>query len=104
MAIQIEIKKDNGIILSYHNIAMITVEVNQCVTLLVRSYLNQKARQYVKDYANGTIEGEPIFPYTDAEYISIEWHDKGTLLTGDIMINAYNWLKNQPKYTGATDV
>lgn len=104
MAIQINIKKDNGIILNYHHIAMITVEVNQRVTLLVRSYLDQEARQYDKDYAAGKIEGEPTFPYTDADYISIEWKDIGNLLTGDLTKNMYEWLKTQPQYIGAIDV
>lgn len=104
MAIQINIKKDNGIVLCYHHIAMITVEVNQRVTLLVRSYLDQEARQYDKDYAAGKIEGEPTFPYTDAEYISIEWKDIGNLLTGDLTKNMYEWLKTQPPYIGAIDV
>ena len=104
MAIQTKVKKDNGIILSYHHIAMITVEVNQCVTLLVRSYLDQEARQYDKDYAAGKIEGEPTFPYTDAEYITIEWKDVGDLLTGDLTKNMYEWLKTQPPYIGAIDV
>lgn len=72
--------------------------------LLIRSYLDQESRQYTKDYADGKIEGEPTFPYTDAEYITIDWKDIGNLLNGDIMTNVYNWLKNQPEYTGATDV
>lgn len=104
MAIQTKVKKDNGIVLNYHHIAMITVEVNQRVTLLVRSYLDQEARQYDKDYATGKIEGEPTFPYTDAEYISIEWKDIGDLLTGDLTKNMYEWLKTQPPYIGAIDV
>lgn len=104
MAIQIEVKKDNGIVLNYHHIAMVTIEVNQCITLLIRSYLDQESRQYTKDYADGKIEGEPTFPYTDAEYITIDWKDIGNLLNGDIMTNVYNWLKNRPEYTGATDV
>lgn len=104
MAIQTKVKKDNGIVLYYHHIAMITVEVNQGVTLLVRSYLDQEARQYTKDYAAGKIEGEPTFPYTDAEYISIDWKDIGDLLIGDLTKNMYEWLKTQPPYIGAIDV
>lgn len=104
MAIQIEVKKDNGIVLNYHHIAMITVELNQRITILVRSYLDQPNRQYMKEYTSGEIEGNPVFPYTESEYISIEWKDIGDLLTGDLTKNMYEWLKTQPPYIGAIDV
>lgn len=104
MAIKIDVKKINGIVLNYHHIAMITVDINQRINILVRSYLDQETRQYDKDYAAGKIEGEPTFPYTDAEYITIEWKDIGNLLIGDLTKNMYEWLKTQPPYIGAIDV
>lgn len=104
MAIKIDVKKSNGIVLNYHHIAMITVDINQRINILVRSYLDQDARQYDKDYTAGKIEGDPTFPYTDAEYITIEWKDIGNLLIGDLTKNMYEWLKTQPPYIGAIDV
>lgn len=104
MAIQISVKSDNGIILSYHKISLINVEPNQQVTLLVHSYVDQEGRQYEKNYAQGKIVGEPTFPYVGDEYIHIQWEDIGNLLVGNLMENAYEWLKSQPKFVGAIDV
>ena len=98
MALQIEIKSDNGVLLSYHMIAMISVELNQRVTLLVRSYIDEEGRQA------GNIVGEPSFPYTNSEYLSIEWSEALPLLSGDLLTNAYDWLKDQPSYQGAVNV
>ena len=104
MALQVSIKTDNGVILSYHHIAATNIEINQRITIIVESYINEEGRQYDKDYANGKIKGEPNFPYTKMEYITIEWKDIGNLLTGDLTKNMYEWLKTQPPYIGAIDV
>ena len=104
MALQIKIKSDNGVLLSYHMIAMISIELNQRVTLLVRSYIDEEGRKYDKNYEAGNIVGEPSFPYTNAEYLSIEWNEALPLLSGDLLTNAYNWLKDQPSYQGAVNV
>lgn len=104
MAIQISVKSDNGVILNYHKISLINIEPNQQITLLVHSYLDQNGRQYEKDYAQGKIVGDPTFPYVGDEYIHIQWEDIGNLLVGNLMENAYEWLKSQPKFAGAVDV
>lgn len=104
MALQIEIKSDNGVILNYHHIMFINVDINQRILIAIESYINEEGRQYDKDYANGKIKGEPNFPYTKMEYITIEWKDVGDLLTGDLTKNMYEWLKTQPPYIGAIDV
>lgn len=104
MALQISIKTDNGVVLSYHHIAALNVEVNQRVTMAVESYIDVEGRQYDKDYMAGKIVGEPTFPYTNMKYITIEWDEAKELLTGDLIQNAYDWLKTQPSYTGAVDV
>lgn len=103
MALQIGIKTDNGVILSYHHIAAINVETNQRVTVMVESYIDQEGRQYDKDYMEGKIEN-PSFPYTAVDYMCIEWADIGEMLNGSLIENAYNWLKTQPAYVGAVDV
>lgn len=93
----------NGVPLNYHRIAMVNVQVNQQITILVMSYVDEEDRQYEKDYEAGKIE-QPEFPFSDGEYISIPWKDCSEFLTGDIITNAYTWLKNQPKYAGYVDV
>lgn len=104
MALQISIKADNGVVLNYHHILATNVEVNQRITITVESYIDEQGRQYDKDYMDGKIEGEPTFPYTQFDYITVEWVEAKNLLIGDLIKNAYEWLKTQPSFSGAIDV
>lgn len=89
----------NGLPLEYHRIAMIKSDINQQVTILVHSYLNEEARQYEKDYSNGLIEGEPTFPYVDDQYYNLEYDPEMTIS------RAYGWIKNNvPGFEGAEDL
>lgn len=98
MAIKKKFKAQNGIGLEYHRIALVKIEVNNQITILRHSYLNEEARQYEKDYANGKIKGAPAFPYVDAEYMRIDYED------GMTVQKAYGWLKKQPGFENAEDV
>ena len=99
MALLKKVIMANGLPLEYHRIAMIKNEINQQTTILIHSYLNESARQYEKDYANGLIEGEPTFPYVDAQYYSLDYDSEMTI------IRAYNWIKNNlPQFEGAEDL
>lgn len=98
MALKKKIKKANGLELEYHRIAMVKIDTNQQITILLYSYLSEEGRLYEKDYAEGKIEGEPTFPYVDYEYISFDYDE-----TMDIK-NAYKWLKQQPRFEGAEDI
>ena len=104
MAIKKKITEKNGVTLSYHKISMINVQVNQQVTILVESYIDESGRQYEKDYSQGLIDGEPIFPYTHAEYINIPYDENMELFSGNIVKKAYEWLKKQEKYKDAIDI
>ena len=98
MALLKKVIMDNGLPLEYHRIAMIKNEINQQTTILVHSYLNAEGRQYEKDYANGLIEGEPTFPYVDAQYYNLEYEPEMTI------VKAYEWMKtNLPKFENAED-
>lgn len=97
MALKKKIQKPNGVVLEYHRIAMVKIDVNQQCTILVESYLNEDGREYEKSYARGEIE-EPVFPYTSAEYINLDYDENMNVK------NAYEWLKQQPEYEGAEDV
>lgn len=98
MALKKKIKMQNGLELEYHRIALVTIDVNNQITVLRHSYLNEEARQYEKDYRDGLIEGEPIFPYVDYEYMSMEYKD------GMDIQGAYEWLKEQPGFKDSEDV
>lgn len=88
----------NGLELEYHRIALVTIDVNNQITVLRHSYLNEEARQYEKDYAEGKIKDEPVFPYVDYEYMHMEYED------GMTIEKAYNWLKTQKGFKDAEDV
>lgn len=101
MALRKCITLENGIVVHYHRIAMIKIDVNQSITLLVISNLNEEGRKYEKEYELGKIE-QPTFPYTQSQYISMNYDEQ--LLQGNVIDNAYVWLKHQPKFIGAEDV
>lgn len=98
MALKKKKRMPNGLELEYHRIALVTIDVNNQITVLRHSYLNEDARQYEKDYAAGKIEGEPIFPYVDYEYMHMEYED------GMNIKKAYEWLKTQPGFEDAENV
>jgi hypothetical protein len=105
MALKKIITMPNGLPLEYHKIAKIDIEPNQQITILRHSYLNEGARQYEKDYAEGKIEDEPIFPYVDHEYIHIDYKENIDEMTGDTLECAYKLLKkHRPEFGDAEDV
>lgn len=105
MALKKTIVMPNGLPLEYHRIALVTIDVNQQITVLRYSYLNEEARQYEKDYAAGLIEGEPVFPYVDHEYIHMGYSENIGDMTGDTIECAYTLLKkHRPEFADAEDV
>lgn len=96
MALKKTVVMPNGLPLEYHRIALISVDINQENTIVVKSYLNEDARQYEKDYAAGLIQGEPIFPYVHAQYYNPEYNGFMSIAM------AYDWLKTKvPAFEGA---
>lgn len=104
MALGKSIKKSNGVTLSYHRIAMVKVDINQQITILVESYIDDEGREYEKKYARGEIEGQPVFPYTQGDYISFEYDENTDMFKGNIVQKAYNWLKKHPDFVGSEDI
>ena len=98
MAINKKIRIPNGLELEYHRIALLSIDVNNQITILRHSYLNEEARNYEKAYRNGEIEGVPIFPYVNAEYMHMEYTDNMNIE------KAYEYLKTLPGFEGATDI
>lgn len=97
MALKKKITMANGLPLEYHRIALVSIEPNQQITILRHSYLNEEARQYEKYYAAGKINGEPIFPYVDSEYIHAEYNGNIDIMKGETMKCAYELLKIHQK-------
>lgn len=105
MALKKQITMANGLPLEYHRIALVNIEPNQQITILRHSYLNEEARQYEKDYAEGKIKGESTFPYVDYEYINMDYAETIGEMTGDAMKCAYKLLKkHRPEFEGSEDV
>lgn len=98
MALLKTIKKPNGVTLSYHRIAMVKIDVNQQITILVESYIDEDGRNYEKAYDAGEIKGEPVFPYTESEYISTDYDETMSIKS------AYEWLKQQTGFVGSEDI
>lgn len=99
MALKKLVVAPNGIPLDYHRVAMVKIDTNQQCTILVHSYLNESARQYELDYENGKIEGEPTFPYVDAQYIVCDYSPDMTVS------KAYEWMKeNIAEFKDAEDI
>lgn len=105
MALKKKVTMPNGLQLEYHKISLINIEPNQQITILRHSYLNEEARQYEKDYAAGLIKDDPVFPYVDYEYVSIDYTNNIADMTGDTMQCAYKLLKkHRPEFDDAEDL
>lgn len=104
MALKKKIKADNGIVLEYHRIPAIRVDTNQTISITVASYLAEDGRQYEKDWAAGNIEGEPSFQYSTSETFFLDFKENKSLLEGNLITNAYNWLKTTEIFKDAEDV
>lgn len=98
MALKKKIRIPNGLELEYHRIALLSIDVNNRITILRHSYLNKEARDYEKAYSNGEITGEPTFPYVDATYMYMEYLDDANVE------KAYEYLKTLPLFEDAIDV
>lgn len=105
MALKKKIVMSNGLPLEYHKISLVNIEPNQQITILKDSYLNEEARQYEKDYARGSIEGVPTFPYVSSEYIHLNYDENIEYMNGDLMTQAYDLLKKaRPELADAEDI
>lgn len=98
MALKKDIIMPNGLTLGYHRIALVTIDVNNSITILRYSYLNEEARNYEKAYSRGEIEGEPLFPYYEYEYMSLDYNENMSVK------KAYEYLKTLPMFEGAEDI
>lgn len=108
MALEKPIVTDCGVTLAYHRIALVNVQVNQQITILVESYIDSNGRQKAKDYAkidhSKTLAQDFMFPYSESEYISFDYNESSELFKGNIVQKAYHWLKKQEKFKNAKDV
>lgn len=102
MALKKTAQMQNGIVTEYHRIAMLKIDINQEITILINSYLSEDGRQVEKDYAEGKYknvdDGLILFPYYNAEYLNAPYDGEMTIT------KAYAYLKTLPEFEGAEDV
>lgn len=95
MAIQKEIVLENGISVNYHRIVSVNNITNHASIIEVGSYTSEEKREEEKEkLANN----EPMNIYISTEYLNVDYDETMNV------INAYEYLKGQEKYKGATDV
>lgn len=91
----------NGVPLEYHRVALVTIDVNNRVTVKTHSYIDESARQVEKDYAAGKYnhlgKGEMQFPYVSGKSHHLEYEE------GMGVERAYEWLKTLPEFADAAD-
>ena len=95
MALKKKITENNGITVSYHKISKIEVSVNNRVSILVESYLDESFRQYEKDCAKGVAEDERMYPYIHSEYFSMPYDENTELFAGNITKKLMSGLRNK---------
>lgn len=102
MAIKKKVTASNGIVTEYHRIALVTVDMNNQVTVLVNSYLSEDGRQIEKDYAKGLYNdlepGGMVFPFVQSQYINLPYDPD---MTAE---KAYRSIKKTSEFEGAEDV
>lgn len=97
MALQKEIKLDNGIVLNYHRIVSINKITNNSTIIEVASYINETERQKEIDYYNST-EVNEMNVFIETNYIEKEYNETDTIE------ELYNYLKTLEMFKDAIDV
>lgn len=98
MALQKEIKLDNGITTIYHRIVSINKITNNTTIIEVASYIDESQRQKEIDYYNSTEEEKSMNVFIETNYIEKEYNETDTIE------DLYSYLKSTEQYKDATDV
>lgn len=113
MALQKEIKMNNGIVLNYHRINTISLMTNWCISINISSYISKEEREKEQEYQavqRKSVNGEtlstaevillnkPLEVYIEGDFIEIDYDEN--LSIKDI----YEYLKTTDKYKDAVDV
>ena len=98
MALQKEIKLDNGIVVNYHRIVSINKITNNSNIIEVASYTSKEKRQEEIDYYNSTEEEKMMNVFIDTTYINKDYDENETIE------DTYTYLKTLEKFKDAVDV
>lgn len=91
MALSKPIELDNGIILNYHRVVRVNIVTNKHNLIEVNGYISQEQRAKEAD--------DPSFSnvYVEAFYFDTDYNQNMTI------DDAYEYLKQQEMFQGATD-
>lgn len=98
MALQKEIKLDNGITTNYHRIVSINKITNITTIIEVASYIDDTQRQKEIDYYNSTEEEKSMNVFIEAHYINKEYNETDTIE------DLYLYLKTTEMFKNAEDI
>lgn len=98
MALQKEIKLDNGITTIYHRIVSINKITNNTTIIEVASYINKSERQKEIDYYNSTEEEKSMNVFIEANYIDKEYSEDENIK------DIYDYLKTTEMFKNAEDI
>lgn len=98
MALQKEIKLDNGITTIYHRIVSINKITNNTTIIEVASYIDESQRQKEIDYYNSTEEEKSMNVFIETNYIEKKYNEIDTIE------ELYNYLKTLEMFKDAIDV
>lgn len=112
MALQKEIKLENGVILNYHRISSLNKITNIVNNIEVSSYTSKEQREKEREYQEAQIKSfnskeiteeeqalldKGINVYIESDYIQIPYNENMTIE------DAYEYLKTTEKYKNAID-
>lgn len=101
MALQKEIKLENGIVVNYHRIVSINKITNNSNIIEVASYTSQEKRQEeLEAIKKGKKNGEAVSMnvFIDTTYLNKEYNETDTIK------DLYNYLKITEKFKDAEDI
>lgn len=89
MALQKEIRQDDGVVTSYHRILFLKPVINHHISIAVLSYMDEESRE---------TEGNGARPYKSCTTYEKAYEENMTIEA------AYEFLKTLPMFDGAQDV
>lgn len=89
MALQKEIRQDNGVVTKYHRVFFIQSTINNHTSIAVLSYVDEPSRE---------MENTATPPYKVAITYETDYKENMTVK------EAYDYLKTLPEFEGAEDI
>ena len=98
MALQKQIKLDNGITTNYHRIVSINKITNNSIIIEVGSYISKEKREEEIAYYENTDPEKSMNVFIDTTYITADYDENKTIQ------DLYEYLKTTNKFKDAEDI